>query len=56
MKGLFCQFYDVKFAAEIFTNYSDSVARYCRAQGCDFESWNTEGWGQKDLLPFMKQV
>ncbi|KAH8812607.1 alcohol dehydrogenase, partial [Xylogone sp. PMI_703] len=29
---------------------------YTRAQGIDYDSWNTEGWGQKDLLPLLKKT
>lgn len=29
---------------------------YARAQGCDFDSWRTEGWDFKSLLPFLKKV
>lgn len=28
---------------------------YTRAQGCDFDSWRTEGWDFKSLLPFLKK-
>lgn len=29
---------------------------YTRAQGCDYDSWKTEGWSQKDLLPLLKKL
>ena len=29
---------------------------YTRAQGCDYDSWKTEGWDFKSLLPFFKKV
>ncbi|KAG8414392.1 hypothetical protein J3459_014779 [Metarhizium acridum] len=29
---------------------------YTRAQGCDYDSWNTEGWDAKSLLPFAKKL
>ena len=29
---------------------------YTRAQGCDFDDWDTKGWTAKDLLPLMKRV
>jgi hypothetical protein len=29
---------------------------YTRAQGIDFDDWNTEGWDSKSLLPYMKKV
>ncbi|KIM94143.1 alcohol oxidase [Oidiodendron maius Zn] len=29
---------------------------YCRALGSDFEAWNAEGWGKKDILPFMQKL
>lgn len=29
---------------------------YTRAQGVDFDDWETEGWTAKDLLPLMKRV
>jgi alcohol oxidase len=29
---------------------------YTRAQGCDFDDWETKGWTAKDLLPLMKRV
>lgn len=29
---------------------------YTRAQGVDFDDWETEGWSAKDLLPLMKRV
>ncbi|CAD0097278.1 unnamed protein product [Aureobasidium mustum] len=28
---------------------------YTRAQGVDFDDWETEGWAAKDLLPLMKR-
>jgi alcohol oxidase len=29
---------------------------YTRAQGVDFDDWETKGWTAKDLLPLMKRV
>ncbi|KND87110.1 Alcohol oxidase, partial [Tolypocladium ophioglossoides CBS 100239] len=29
---------------------------YTRAQGVDYDSWNTEGWDAKSLLPFAKKL
>ncbi|KAG9243158.1 putative alcohol oxidase [Calycina marina] len=29
---------------------------YTRAQGIDFDSWGTEGWAAKDLLPLAKKL
>jgi len=29
---------------------------YTRAQGVDFDDWETEGWSANDLLPLMKRV
>ncbi|OAA44194.1 alcohol dehydrogenase [Metarhizium rileyi] len=29
---------------------------YTRAQACDYDSWNTEGWDAKSLLPFAKKL
>ena len=29
---------------------------YTRAQGVDYDSWKTEGWDQKSLLPLLKKV
>ncbi|KAL5317132.1 hypothetical protein ACEPPN_014226 [Leptodophora sp. 'Broadleaf-Isolate-01'] len=29
---------------------------YTRAQGCDFDSWNTPGWTAKELLPYLKKL
>ncbi|KAG4433517.1 hypothetical protein IFR05_011000 [Cadophora sp. M221] len=29
---------------------------YTRAQGCDFDSWNTPGWTSKELLPYLKKL
>jgi hypothetical protein len=29
---------------------------YTRAQGVDFDDWETKGWSADDLLPFMKRV
>ncbi|KAK6334519.1 hypothetical protein TWF730_003733 [Orbilia blumenaviensis] len=29
---------------------------YTRAQGVDYDDWNTEGWTQKDLIPFLKKT
>lgn len=29
---------------------------YTRAQGVDFDSWNTEGWDYKSVLPFAKKL
>ncbi|KAG9918669.1 alcohol oxidase, partial [Aureobasidium melanogenum] len=29
---------------------------YTRAQGVDFDDWDTEGWTAKDLLPLMKRL
>jgi alcohol oxidase len=29
---------------------------YTRAQGVDFDSWKTEGWDQKSVLPMLKKV
>ncbi|PNY26834.1 Alcohol oxidase [Tolypocladium capitatum] len=29
---------------------------YTRAQGIDYDSWNTEGWDAKSLLPFAKKL
>ena len=29
---------------------------YTRAQGCDYDSWKTEGWDYKSLLPLFKKV
>jgi len=29
---------------------------YTRAQGVDFDSWKTEGWDQKGVLPMLKKV
>lgn len=35
---------------------SVNAMMYTRAQGCDFDSWNTPGWSANELLPFMKKV
>ena len=29
---------------------------YTRAQGVDFDDWETKGWTANDLLPLMKRV
>lgn len=29
---------------------------YTRAQGVDFDSWDTPGWSQKDMLPLCKKL
>ena len=29
---------------------------YTRAQGVDFDSWKTEGWDQKSVVPMLKKV
>lgn len=29
---------------------------YTRAQGIDFDSWNTEGWTAKDMIPLCKKL
>ena len=29
---------------------------YTRAQGVDFDSWKTEGWTAKDMLPLCKKL
>jgi alcohol oxidase len=29
---------------------------YTRAQGIDFDSWNTEGWAAKDMIPLCKKL
>jgi alcohol oxidase len=29
---------------------------YTRAQGCDFDSWNTPGWSAKDMLPLLNKL
>lgn len=29
---------------------------YTRAQGIDFDSWQTEGWYQADMMPLLKRV
>ena len=29
---------------------------YTRAQGCDFDSWQTEGWYAKDMMPLVKKL
>lgn len=29
---------------------------YTRAQGVDFDSWNTEGWSAEDMLPLAKKL
>lgn len=29
---------------------------YTRAQGCDFDSWNTPGWSAKDMLPLCNKL
>jgi choline dehydrogenase-like flavoprotein len=29
---------------------------YTRAQGVDYDSWKTPGWGHKDLLPLAKKL
>ena len=29
---------------------------YTRAQGIDFDSWNTPGWGAKDMIPMCKKL
>jgi len=29
---------------------------YTRAQGADFDDWETKGWSAEDLLPLMKRV
>ena len=29
---------------------------YTRAQGVDFDSWETEGWYQDDMLPLLNKV
>lgn len=30
--------------------------RYTRAQGADFDSWKTEGWTAKDMLPVCNKL
>ena len=35
---------------------SINFAMYTRAQGCDYDSWKTEGWDFKRLLPYLKKV
>lgn len=35
---------------------SVNAMMYTRAQGCDFDSWNTPGWSADELLPFLKKV
>ncbi|KAG8160628.1 hypothetical protein KVR01_008892 [Diaporthe batatas] len=35
---------------------SVNAMMYTRAQGCDFDSWNTPGWSADDLLPFLKKL
>ncbi|MCJ1335847.1 hypothetical protein MMC09_001121 [Bachmanniomyces sp. S44760] len=29
---------------------------YTRGQACDYDSWNTKGWGYENLLPYMKKL
>ena len=29
---------------------------YTRAQGADFDSWNTEGWAAKDMIPLCNKL
>lgn len=29
---------------------------YTRAQGIDFDSWNTDGWRAKDMVPFLNKM
>ena len=29
---------------------------YTRAQGVDFDSWDTEGWSQQEMLPLLNKV
>ena len=29
---------------------------YTRAQGIDFDSWETEGWAAKDMIPLCKKL
>jgi alcohol oxidase len=29
---------------------------YTRAQGVDFDSWNTEGWAAKDMIPLCNKL
>ncbi|KAI1497613.1 putative alcohol oxidase [Biscogniauxia marginata] len=34
---------------------SINLMMYTRAQQCDYNSWNTEGWTADDLLPYLKK-
>lgn len=35
---------------------SVNAMMYTRAQGCDFDSWDTPGWSADDMWPFLKKV
>lgn len=35
---------------------SVNAMMYTRAQGCDFDSWDTPGWSVDDMWPFLKKV
>lgn len=35
---------------------SVNAMMYARAQGCDFDSWDTPGWSVDDIWPFLKKV
>lgn len=35
---------------------SVNAMMYTRAQGCDFDSWDTPGWFVDDMWPFLKKV
>lgn len=35
---------------------SANFLMYTRAQGSDFDSWNTEGWAAKDMWPYLNKV
>ncbi|KAI0383470.1 putative alcohol oxidase [Hypomontagnella monticulosa] len=34
---------------------SINLMMYTRAQRCDYDSWNTEGWSTEDLLPYLRR-
>ncbi|KAI0169552.1 putative alcohol oxidase [Hypoxylon sp. FL1284] len=34
---------------------SVNLMMYTRAQGCDYDSWNTEGWKTDDMVPYLKK-
>lgn len=35
---------------------SVNAMMYTRAQGCDFNSWDTPGWSADDMWPYLKKV